>query len=111
MIEAKFYSDSLNNSGIVDDYNKLFNPKGYYYHCRKRYDLVLSEPEKLKSFVGITGNVAVHFLFVSSKPLDIDFVDNDGIVTFPCLSNFDNKIEGKLLSETGDAAIRPTHLI
>ena len=111
LIEAKFFSDSLNNSGIVDDYNKLFNPKGYYYHCRKRYDLVLSEPEKLKSFVGITGNVAVHFLFVSSKPLDIDFVDNDGIVTFPCLSNFDNYIEGKLLSETGDAVIRPTHLI
>lgn len=111
LVEAKFFSDSLNNGGIVADYEKMFKTNGYYDHCRKRYDLVLSEPEKLKSFVGITGNVAVHFLFVSSKPLDVNFVDDDGIVTFPCLSNFDEYIEGKLLSETGDEVVRPTHLI
>lgn len=111
LVEAKFFSDSLNNGGIVADYEKMFKTNGYYDHCRKRYDLVLSEPEKLKSFVGIAGNVAVHFLFVSSKPLDVNFVDDDGIVTFPCLSNFDEYIEGKLLSETGDEVVRPTHLI
>ena len=111
LIEAKFFSDSLSNSGIVTDYEKLFKKKGYYEHCRKRYDLVLSEPEKIKSFIGAGNSIKVHFLFVSSKPLEIEFVDADGIVCFPCLSIFDDYLEGKLLPEVGDDPIRPTHAI
>ena len=113
LIEAKFFSDSLNSSGVISDYEKLFKEKGYYDHCRARYDLVLSEKEKMKEFLNISenDNISVHFLFVSSKPLEIEFQDNDGVVAFPCLSIFDKYIEGKLLPEVGDAPVRPTHII
>lgn len=111
LIEAKFFSDSLNNSGMITDYEKLFKEKGYYEHCRKRYDLVLAESQKMKEFIGISGNVKVHFLFVSSKPIEIEFEDEDGIVAFPCLSIFDDYLEGKLLPEVGDTPVRPIHII
>ena len=113
LIEAKFFSDSLNSSGVISDYEKLFKEKGYYDHCRARYDLVLSEKEKMKEFLNISEseNISVHFLFASSKPLEIEFQDNDGVVAFPCLSIFDKYIEGKLLPEVGDDPVRPTHII
>lgn len=111
LIEAKFFSDSLNNGGVISDYEKLFKEHGYYDHCRGRYNLVLSEPQKMKSFVGVEGTVNVHFLFVSSKPLEIEFQDKDKIVTFPCLSNFDNYLESKLLPEVGNTPVRPVHTI
>lgn len=44
LIEAKYFSDSLNSSGMVTDYKKLFEKDGYYDRCRRRYDLILSEP-------------------------------------------------------------------
>lgn len=111
LIEAKFFSDSLNNSGVISDYEKMFKEHGYYEHCRGRYNLVLSEPEKMKAFVGAEESVNAHFLFVSSKPLEIEFQDNDEIVTFPCLSNFDDYLDGKLLPEVGDTPVRPVHTI
>lgn len=111
LIEAKFFSDSLNNSGIINDYEKLFRENGYYDHCRKRCDLAISESDKLKKFLGVSKNIFVHFLFVSSKPLEIEFTDNDGIVSFPCLSIFDDYIKGNLISEDGTKTIRPTHLL
>ena len=111
LIEAKFFSDSLTNSGMITDYEKMFKKKGYYEHCRKRYDLVLSEPEKVKNFIGVTGKIAVHCLFVSSKPLEIEFQDDDRVVSFPCLSIFDDYLEGKLLPEYGDDPVRPVHKI
>lgn len=111
LIEAKFFSDSLNNSGVISDYEKMFKEHGYYEHCRGRYNLVLSEPEKMKAFVGAEESVNAHFLFVSSKPLEIEFQDNDEIVTFPCLSNFDDYLDGKLLPEVGDTTVRPVHTI
>ena len=83
----------------------------YFEHCRGRYDLVLSEPEKMKAFIGAEGNVNAHFLFVSSKPLEIEFQDKDEIVAFPCLSNFDDYLDGKLLPEVGDTPVRPVHTI
>lgn len=109
LIEAKFFSDSLNNSGVISDYEKMFKKNGYYDHCRGRYDLVMAEPEKMKQFIGETDVVKAHFLFVSSKPLEIEFEDKDGVVCFPCLSIFDDYLEGKLLPEVGDAPVRPTH--
>lgn len=113
LIEAKFFSDSLNSSGVISDYEKLFKEKGYYDHCRARYDLVLREKEKMKAFLNISSieNITAHYLFVSSKPLEIEFQDDDGIVTFLCLSIFDKYIEGKLLPEVGDIPVRPTHII
>ena len=111
LIEAKFFSDSYSNSGIITDYEKLFKKKGYYDHCRKRYDLVLAETEKVKEFIHVKGSIKVHFLFVSSKPLEIEFTDADGIVCFPCLSIFDNYLDAKLLPEVGDTPVRPTHTI
>ena len=111
LIEAKFFSDSLNNSGVITDYEKIYKPNGYYEHCRKRYDLVLQNPDKIKHYIGISGNLNVHFLFVSSKPLEIEFEDKDGIVAFPCLAIFDKYLEGKLISEDGKKTIRPTHAL
>ena len=111
LIEAKFFSDSLNNSGIISDHEKMFREKGYYDHCRKRYDLVLAEPQTVKDFIGATEKIKVHCLFVSSKPLEIEFQDEDGVVTLPCLSIFDDYLEGKLLPEVGDIPVRPVHII
>ena len=111
LIEAKFFSDSLNSSGTITDYEKMFRPNGYYEHCRKRYDLALQNPDRLKAFVGASGNIQVHFLFVSSKPLEIEFIDKDDIVVFPCLSILDKYLEGKLISEDGKYVVRPTHIL
>ena len=110
LIEAKFFSDSLSNSGVITDYEKLFKPNGYYEHCRRRYDLVLQNPDRMKQYIGASGSLNVHFLFVSSKPLEIEFEDKDGIVAFPCLAIFDKYLEGKLISEDGERTIRPTHM-
>ncbi len=111
LIESKYFSDSLNSSGIINDYNKLFGENGYYKHCRERYDLVLAEPEKMKGFIKETNNISVHMLFISSKPIEIEFQDDDGIVTFLSLSNFQKYLTGNLLSEDGKNVIRPIHII
>lgn len=111
LIEAKYFSDSLNPSAQMTDYEKLFRKGKYYDHCRKRCDLVLSNPDAIKSFIKATGKIKVHFLFVSSKPLEIEFTDPDGVVSFPCLSIFDKYLEGKIESEDGSSIIRPSHVI
>lgn len=100
--------NSLNNSGVITDYDKMFKKDGYYDHCRHRYDLVLQEPEKMRQFIGAAGEVEVHFLFVSSKPLEVEFQDEDHIVSFLCLSIFDKYLEGKLESVDGKKSVRPT---
>lgn len=111
LIEAKFFSDSLNNSGVISDHEKMFKENGYYEHCRRRYDLVMCERDKIKSYLGVESEVKAHFLFVSSKPLEIEFQDSDEIVVFPCLSIFDRYIDGKLLPEAGDVPMRPVHIL
>lgn len=111
LIEAKFMSDSWNNSGIITDYEKMFKKGGYYEHCRHRYDLVIQEADKIKAFIGASGIIDVHFLFLTSKPLEIEFQDEDKMVTFVCLSIFDKYIEGKLESEDGKEIVRPTRKI
>lgn len=111
LIEAKYFSDSLNSGSMVTDYKKLFEEDGYYDKCRRRYDLVLEEVDKLKDFIGVKGNVKGHLLFISSKPMEIDFQDNDGVVSFLCLNIFDKYIEEKLISEDGSKVVRPTHII
>lgn len=112
LIEAKFFSDSLNSSGIITDFHKLFKDNGYYEHCRRRYDLVCQEPEKIKAFVETNNEkIAAHFLFVSSKPLEIEIQDKDGIVTFLSLNCFEQYLHGKILDEKGEKVIRPIHII
>lgn len=112
LIEAKFFSDSLNSSGIITDFHKLFKDNGYYEHCRRRYDLVCQEPEKIKAFVETSNEkIAAHFLFVSSKPLEIEIQDKDGIVTFLSLNCFEQYLHGKILDEKGEKVIRPIHII
>ena len=108
LIEAKFFSDSFNNSGIINDYQKVFEKNGYYDRCRNRYNLAIHEAQMLKDFIGVDGSINVHFLFVSSKPLEIEFTDKDGIVSFLCLSIFENYLKGNLISEDGTSVIRPT---
>lgn len=105
LIESKYFSDSLNASGAVNDYNKMFGENGYYEHCRKRYDLVLAEPEKLKAFIGAEEKIKVHMLFVSSKPLEMELHDKDGVVTFLSLNIFEKYIQGKLISGEDDSII------
>ena len=51
----------------------------------------------------------VHFLFISSKPLELELQDDDGIVTFLCLAMFDDYLEGKLLPEVGVDPVRPVY--
>lgn len=108
LIESKYFSDSLNSSGMVTDYTKMFEREGYYDHCRRRYDLVLSEPEKMKKFIGAEGKISVHMLFLSSKPIEMEFQDKDGVVTFLSLGIFEKYITGKLINGEMDEVMRPT---
>lgn len=110
LIEAKYFSDSLNSSGMVTDYKKLFEKDGYYDHCRRRYDLVLSEPENVKRFIGVQDEISVHLIFLSSKPIELEIQDTDGIVTFLSLGIFEKYIEGKLINED-DSIVRPVKKI
>lgn len=110
LIEAKYFSDSLNSSGLVTDYKKLFEKDGYYDHCRRRYDLVMSEPDKIKSFIGVNEDISVHLIFLSSKPIELELQDNDKIVTFLSLGIFEKYIAGKLINEDNSIA-RPVHII
>lgn len=111
LIESKYFSDSYTGNTIIGDYNKLFAQKNNYYkHCRGRYDLVLAEPDAIKKYIGASGDVNVHFLFVSSKPLEVEFQDADGVVTFLCIANFEKYLQGKLLSEDG-TVLKPTYKI
>ncbi len=111
LIESKYFSDSLNSSGMVTDYTKMFGKDGYYDHCRRRYDLVLSEPEKLKKFIGTNDKVSVHMLFLSSKPIEMEFQDKDGVVTFLSLGIFEKYIEGKLINGETDDIMRPVKVL
>lgn len=110
LIEAKYFSDSLNSSGMVTDYKKLFEKGGYYDHCRRRYDLVLSEPENVKRFIGVQDEISVHLIFLSSKPIELEIQDADGVVTFLSLGIFEKYIEGKLINED-DSIVRPVKKI
>ena len=110
LIEAKYFSDSLNSSGMVTDYKKLFEKGGYYDHCRRRYDLVLSEPENVKRFIGVQDEISVHLIFLSSKPIELEIQDTDGVVTFLSLGIFEKYIEGKLINED-DSIVRPVKKI
>jgi len=110
LIEAKYFSDSLTVNLLIGDYNKIFKDGLYYKHCRARFDLVEEEPEKMKAYIKAKNNVKVHYLFISSKPLEIEFQDEDKIVSFLCVSNFDQYLDGKLEYKDG-VTLRPTHLI
>ena len=110
LVEAKYFSDSLNASSVISDYNKLFEKEGYYDHCRRRYDLVLAEPEKVKAFIGTEDEIKIHLLFISSKPLELDIQDEDGVVTFLSLNVFGKYLDGKLVGEN-DEVVRPIHII
>lgn len=109
LIESKYFSDSLNVSGIVNDYKKLFFPGGYYDHCRARYDMVIENPEKMKNFLGVDTkqNIKAHMLFVSSKPIEMELQDKDRVVTFLSLNTLDAFIMGKFISENGTYTVRP----
>ena len=111
LIEAKYFSDSLNSSGMVTDYTKLIEEDGYYDRSRRRYDLVLSESDKMKEFIGVDGEIKVHLIFLSSKPIELEFQDKDGIVTFLSLGIFDKYITGKLISDEDDSVVRPMKTI
>lgn len=110
MIEAKYFSDSLNSSGLVTDYKKLFEKDEYYEHCRHRYDLVMSEPDKIKSFIGVDENILVHLIFLSSKPIELELQDTDKIVIFLSFGIFEKYIARKFINED-DSIARPIQII
>ncbi len=111
LIESKYFSDSLNSSGIVTDYKKMFEEEGYYTHCRRRYDLVLNEPERVKDFIGTKDKISVHMLFLSSKPIEMELQDRDKVVTFLPLSIFEKYIEGRLISAENESVVRPVRIL
>ena len=111
LIESKYFSDSYNSSGMVSDYNKMFKDGGYYDHCRSRCDLALMESEKLKKFIGTNDDIDVHLLFISSKPIEMELTDSDGVVTMLSLGIFEKYIEGKLINGDDDTVIKTHHRI
>lgn len=108
LIESKYFSDSLNNSGHINDFDKMFRDNGYYDHCRKRCDLAIEHPEDVKKFIGVNESINVHFLFVSSKPLEVEMQDDDGVVSIVPLCIFEQYLDAKLISEDGTEVVRPT---
>ena len=77
-----------------------------YDHCRRRYDLVFAEPAKIKNFMG-TEEIFVYMLFLSSKPIEMEFQDKNGIVTCLPLGIFEKHIESKLISGEIDEVMCP----
>ncbi len=111
LVEAKYFSDSLNISGHINDFEKMYKEKGYYEHCRKRYDLVLDNPSEIKTFIGESGPINVYFLFVSSKPLEVELQDEDKIVTIIPFCIIEQFLDGKLISEDGTEVMKPRMII
>ena len=111
LIEAKYFSDSLNISGHINDFEKMYKEKGYYEHCRKRYDLVLDNTSDIKIFIGENGPINVYFLFISSKPLEVELQDNDKIVTIIPFCVFEQFLDGRLISEDGTEVMKPRMVI
>lgn len=72
---------------------------------------MLSEPEAIKALVGADEKIQVHCLFISSKPLEIEFQDKDGVVMFVSLNIFEKYIKGNLINDEDDSIARPTHRI
>ncbi|MBP8976791.1 MAG: hypothetical protein KBG83_08755 [Bacteroidetes bacterium] len=60
----------------------------------------------MKEFIGVDGIIKLHLIFLSSKPIELEAQDNDGIVTFLSLGIFDKYLEGKLINED-DSIFRP----
>ena len=104
LIEAKYFSDSYNGSGMVNDFNKMYS--GYYEHCRNRYELVKDNPDKIKEFLGTTGKLKIYTLFVSSKPLEMELQDESTLVTFVPVSLLDRFIKGRYIDEN-DKVVKP----
>ena len=52
----------------------------------------------------------MHLLFISSKPLELNIQDEDGVVTFLSLNVFGEYLDGKLIGEN-DEVVRPTQII
>lgn len=67
---------------------------------------MINNPDKMKDFIGIVGNVKVHFLFITSKP--IEFQDEDSIVTILPFGIFKDYLDNNIMSEDGLRCIRPT---
>lgn len=111
LIESKYFSDSLNSSGLVTDYTKMFEKDGYYDHCRRRYDLVLSQPNKMKKFIGADDEISVHMLFLSSKPIEMEFQDKDRVITCLSLGIFDKYVSGKLINGETDEVMRSVTIL
>jgi len=110
LIESKYFSDSFTPNSLIGDFGKLFRKGKYYEHCRARYDLVEAYPDRMKDFLKTTSEIQVHYLFVSSKPLEVGLQDQDGMVTFLNLGNFEEYIRNGFKDEEGNV-IETTHRI
>lgn len=96
---------------MVTDYKKMFVREGYYDHCRRKYDLVLSESKNVKAFINVDDEIKLHLIFLSSKPIELEIQDDDGIVTFLSLGLFDKYITGNLINDDDDSIVRPVKII
>jgi len=72
--------------------------------------LVEAYPDRMKDFLKTTSEIQVHYLFVSSKPLEVGLQDQDGMVTFLNLGNFEEYIRNGFKDEEGNV-IETTHRI
>ncbi|MDR9792404.1 hypothetical protein GBG21_02115 [Aeribacillus pallidus] len=52
-------------------------------------------------------DIKVHLIFLSSKSIELEIQDNDGVVTFLSLGIFDKYLEGKLINDGDDSVVRP----
>lgn len=50
-------------------------------------------------------------LFISSKPIEMEFTDKDGVVNMMSLNIFEKYIEGKLINSEDDSIVRSSKKI
>ncbi|WP_172655017.1 hypothetical protein [Clostridium sp. C8] len=53
----------------------------------------------------------MHLIFLTSKPIELEIQDNDGVGTFLSIGIFDKYLEGKLINDEDDSVVRPLRVI
>ncbi len=102
VVESKFITDSLNASSYLRDFEEMYKNDGHYYKFKRRCDLVQHEPEKLKNFFNISGDLEVRFLYITSKPIQTESIDDGERIFFLCLENLKYYLEEKLIDPEGN---------
>lgn len=101
-VESKFVSDSLTASAFLRDFNEMFKSNGYYYKFKRRVDLVMGNPNEIKKYFSISSSVIIHFLYITSKPININIADKENRIYFLCMENLHLYLDKIMIDNNGN---------